>query len=368
MEKREHTMANLQEASTQWRNRPDDQRFETLLDLYNSVESRRRDSWTFAQPIERIGVTENMEVELYNANTGLEVRCTPTNKAFQQLCHYAQVPYGYAKDIDPKLTQINLQWGLDFRPKSPEGLFLGETSMDQDSPNLRAITSTSYGRIWDSDVVQSVMQVNQADRWQVPSASYTITNPKRATTLYASDRDVFIFLVDPHNPVHVEGETLFRGFMVWNSEVGSATFGLKTFLYRTVCDNRIIWGATNVQQLKIRHTSGAPDRFRMEGTQALAQYASESTLDIENGIKKAKQYELRTSQKEEGWEGWLKSRGFDKHEINNAISYAEAEEGEARSGWDIVNGLTASARAISHTNARVALESKAGRLMEEFAR
>ncbi len=60
-------------------------------------------------------------------------------------------------------------------------------------------------------------------------------NPLRATTLYASDRDVFIFLVDDRNPISFEADgvkrNLFRGFMVWNSEVGSHRFGLMTFLY-----------------------------------------------------------------------------------------------------------------------------------------
>ena len=58
--------------------------------------------------------------------------------------------------------------------------------------------------------------------------------------------------VDPKNPVEVNGEQLFRGFYTWNSEVGSAVFGLTTFLYRYVCDNRIIWGATDVKELRIR--------------------------------------------------------------------------------------------------------------------
>jgi hypothetical protein len=111
--------------------------------------------------------------------------------------------------------------------------------------------------------------VNTDGRWVIPAASYTTKNPKRATTLYASDRDVFIFLVDPKNPVEVNGEQLFRGFMTWNSEVGSAVFGLTTFLYRYVCDNRIIWGATDVQELRIRHTGGAPERFAYEGEKYL---------------------------------------------------------------------------------------------------
>ena len=51
----------------------------------------------------------------------------------------------------------------------------------------------------------------------------------------------------------------------------------------------------------------------------------------------------------------------------NAVSSATAEEGEARSLWDIINGVTASARAIVHTDDRVALEREAGKLMRFVA-
>ncbi len=88
--------------------------------------------------------------------------------------------------------------------------------------------------------------------------------PKRATTLYASDRDVFIFLVDKRNPVavHVGSEVrrLFRGFMVWNSNVGHHRFGMLTFLYDYVCDNRMVHGAREMKALAIRHTKFASEQ------------------------------------------------------------------------------------------------------------
>ena len=131
--------------------------------------------------------------------------------------------------------------------------------------SLRSLTSPNYGRIWDIQVVEAVERVNHDGMWKVPAASYSASNPKRATTLYASDRDVFIFLVDPDHAIEIGDDVLFRGFYTWNSEVGSQVFGLSTFLYRYVCDNRMIWGASNVQEVRIRHTRGAPERFGYEG-------------------------------------------------------------------------------------------------------
>lgn len=44
-----------------------------------------------------------------------------------------------------------------------------------------------------------------------------------------------------------------------------------------------------------------------------------------------------------------------------------AEEGEARSLWDIINGATAFARQIPHTDERVKIEAVAGKLMQVVA-
>ena len=208
-------------------------------------------------------------------------------------------------------------------------------------------------------------RVNHDGRWKVPAASYSHSSPKRATTLYASDRDVFIFLVDPDNPIEVGGDdVLFRGFYTWNSEVGSQVFGLSTFLYRYVCDNRMIWGATDVQEVRIRHTRGAPERFASEGANFLRRYAEESPKAIEAGILKAKEYEVPQGEKEGGgWESWLKDRGFTGTMAKAAVTTAQAEQGEARSLWDIINGITAHARSIPNTDDRVKLETQAGQLM-----
>jgi hypothetical protein len=317
-------MTNINVASTQWANRPDDQRFLSIADLKASVDQRKSESWTLSTQV---------------------------------------------KDLRAKVSEKGLVLDAFDRtrgertPIRDDALVLGQSNGHQ---AVRAMTSTSYGRIWDSEVVEAVERVNPDGRWQVPAASYASSNPKRATTLYASDRDVFMFLVDPEHPIAVPGEKspLFRGFYVWNSEVGAATFGLTTFLYRYVCDNRIIWGATDVQELRIRHTGGAPQRFAYEGAKYLERYANESTASLVEPIVKAQAFEVPQAEKPgSGWESWLRDRGFSAAESKSAVQSAIAEEGEARSLWDIVNGITASARQLTHTDARVELETRAGKLL-----
>ena len=354
----------LMEASKQWATRPDDQRYLTLGDLKNAVSLRKDESWTSETPVRQLRVVVEQEKGLKlltpDRTRGEAVPLTPTHWAFGQLAAYAKAPPPYLRTLPDELAAINLQWGLEHNPIRPGALVLGHTN---GAESLRSMTSLSYGRIWDKQVVEAVEQVNADGRWKVPAASYERANPLRATTLYASDRDVFIFLVDPDHPVEVNGEVLFRGFYAWNSEVGSATFGLATFLYRYVCDNRMIWGATDVQELRIRHTRGAPERFGYEGQRYLKRYAEESTEQTVELIKKAQGWELPKTE-EKGWEGWLQQRGFTRAQAKDAVDTAKAEEGEARSLWQIMNGVTASARKIEHTDARVQVETAAGNLMK----
>lgn len=357
---------NLHAASQQWATRPDDQRFLTIADLKASVGQRKVESWTAQTPVQSLRVSiddEGLKLDTYDRSRGEVIPLQPTHYAFGQLAQYANAPAAYLRKLPTELAAINLQWGLEQAPVRDNALVLAQTNGHQ---AMRAMTSTSYGRIWDSQVVEAVERVNVDGRWQVPAASYATSNPKRATTLYASDRDVFMFLVDPNNPIDVPGESqpLFRGFYVWNSEVGAATFGLTTFLYRYVCDNRIIWGATDVQELRIRHTGGAPERFAYEGQRYLERYANEQTRQIVEPIQKAQAFEVPQAEKPgSGWESWLKERGFTASESKNAVQSAIREEGQARSLWDVINGITASARSLQHTDARVDLEQRAGKLM-----
>ena len=360
---------NITTASHEWASRPQDQRFTSLEALKSSVLQRRQESWTATPRTSALRVVPaedgGVAVQVYDPTHGEERVLEPTHWAFGQLSQYAQAPAAYLRKLPSELAAINLQWGVEHSPLRGDSLVLAQTNGHH---TLRSITSSSYGRIWDHQVVEAVERVNEDGRWQIPASSYATTNPNRATTLYASDRDVFLFLVDPKNPVEVGGETLFRGFYTWNSEVGSATFGLRTFLYRHVCDNRIIWGATDIHEIRIRHTGGAPERFAYEGQRYLARYAEESTAKLVDGITAAQNTVIPVNKgKDETVQDWLQKRGFTKSQAKASVDAAQAEQGGARTIWDIVNGITAYARSITNTDDRVALEVQAGSLMKTVA-
>ena len=114
-------------------------------------------------------------------------------------------------------------------------------------------------------------------------ASTTLVDITQDTaTLYASDRDVFLFLVDDLNPIEAgrlpdgSPDLYFRGFYCWNSEVGAKTLGMASFYLRAVCQNRKLWGVEDFEEITIRHSKYAASRFAHEAAPALTRFANSS--------------------------------------------------------------------------------------------
>ena len=99
------------------------------------------------------------------------------------------------------MSAINLQHGL----LSHRGELVKPLEADNGRVELRAVTGPDYGRIWDHELVAAAMKIagngTGDTRWKVPGVlDWSTHNPfvdvtKDTTTLYASDRDVFLFLV-----------------------------------------------------------------------------------------------------------------------------------------------------------------------------
>ncbi|CAB4327310.1 hypothetical protein BCH_02707 [Brucella sp. 191011898] len=226
---------------------------------------------------------------------------------------------------------------------------------------LRAVTGPDYGRIWDHELVAAVMKIagnGVGDTmWKVPGVLDWATmthNPfvdvtKDTTTLYASDRDVFLFLVDDTHPIEAgrlpngEPDLYFRGFYCWNSEVGSKTLGIASFYLRAVCMNRCLWGVENFEEITIRHSKFAAQRFAHEAAPALRSFANSSPAPFVAGIKAAR--ERIVAHTDEDRETFLRRRGFSKAETGKIIETVLQEEGRSpESIFDFVQGMTAHAR------------------------
>ncbi len=368
----------LGRVSSEWFSRPDDERYLSLGALHDAVRTRARRAQTRTVETRQIRVEARREdpERIALLMPGGDEPVAPTHWSFGQVCGLVGAPAGYLRGLPAPLAAINLQHGL----VAHRGELIKTLETDDGRVELRAATGPDYGRIWDHELVAAVMSIagdgTGDTRWKVPGVldwGAMTHNPfveitKDTTTLYASDRDVFVFLVDDAHPIEAgklpngEPDLYFRGFYCWNSEVGSKTLGIASFYLRAVCMNRNIWGAEGFQEISIRHSKFAGRRFAHEAAPALERFANSSTGAFVNGIRAARQAVV--AHNDEDRETFLRKRGFTKPETGKIIATVLDEEGRPpESVFDFVQGITAYARTKPHQDARLDLEAKAGRLL-----
>ena len=368
--------------SSEWFSRPDDERYLGLTDLYDAV--RRRADRAQARTVESRAV--KVEAARDNAERlallvpGRDEPVAPTHWSFGQLCGLVGAPSSYMRQLPAALAGINLQHGL----LSHRAELLKTLETDEGRLTLRAVTGPDYGRIWDHELVAAVIDIagngTGDTMWKVPGVLDWATmthNPfvditKDTTTLYASDRDVFLFLVDDTHPIEAgrladgSPDLYFRGFYCWNSEVGSKTLGIASFYLRAVCMNRNLWGVENFEEITIRHSKFAAQRFAHEAAPALTSFANSSPAPFIAGIKAAR--ERIVARSDEDRESFLRKRGFSKSETAKIIETVLSEEHrKPESIFDFVQGITALARSKTHQDTRLELEGKARKLLERAA-
>ncbi|VIO70340.1 hypothetical protein CI1B_29930 [Bradyrhizobium ivorense] len=368
--------------SSEWFCRPADERYLSLNELACTVRERADRSRT------RVVESALIHVEASRADPerlalmlpGSDTPVAPTHWSFGQLASQVGAPAAYLRQLPAALAGINLQYGL-----TANRLEQIKTLETEDSRiELRAVTGPDYGRIYDHELVEAVQRIagngTGDTRWKVPGAldwSSGIYNPrvdisKDTTTLYASDRDVFLFLVDDLNPIEAgrlrdgSPDLYFRGFYCWNSEVGAKTLGMASFYLRAVCQNRNLWGVEDFEEMTIRHSKYAASRFAHEAAPALLNFANSSPMPFVNGIKAAR--ERIVARSDEDRTEFLRRRGFSKAETGKVIEAVLAEEGRPpESIFDFVQGITAVARDRPHQDVRLDMEARAKKLLDRVA-
>lgn len=368
--------------SSEWFSRPADERYLSLSELFSAAYRRteRSQTRTVASAAIQVEASRDDAERLALILPGSDAPVMPTHWSFGQLASLVGAPAAYLRQLPASLAGINLQYGLSsHRAEQVKTLEIKDGRVE-----LRAVTGPDYGRIYDHELVAAVQKIagdGVGDtRWKVPGVldwSTGIYNPtvditKDTTTLYASDRDVFLFLVDDLNPIEAgrlpngEPDLYFRGFYCWNSEVGAKTLGMASFYLRAVCQNRNLWGVEDFQEITIRHSKYAASRFAHEAAPALTRFANSSPVPFVNGIKAAR--ERIVARNDDDRTDFLRKRGFSRAETTKIIETVLAEEGrKPESVFDFVQGITAVARDKPHQDARLDLEAKAKKLLERAA-
>ncbi len=197
--------------SSEWFSRPADERYLSLSDLYAAVHGRteRSRTRTVESAAIRVEASRDNAERLAPMLPGSDAPIAPTHWSFGQLAGLVGAPAAYLRQLPASLAGINLQYGLtSHRAEQVKTLEIEDGRVE-----LGAVTGPDYGRIFDHELVSAVQRIagngTGDTRWKVPGVldwSTGIYNPRvdvtqDTTTLYASDRDVSLFLVDDLHPI-----------------------------------------------------------------------------------------------------------------------------------------------------------------------
>jgi hypothetical protein len=370
--------------SAQWAMRPDDQRFLDLTSLRDQTAQWAAESAAKCAMPKDLFVTHDPSAEnglVFRMN---DEELATSHFAFGQVARMAGAPANYLRGLPAPLAAINLNYGLKAREQKDQSFYIRETG---EAKIMRGVTSPQYGRIFDHEVADAVMKIagngTGDTRWKVPgcidwsNAHGVAYNPnvditKENTTLYASDRDVFLFLVDDMNPIEVgklasgDPDLMFRGFYVWNSEVGQRTFGLATMYLRGVCQNRNLWGVEGFSEIVFPHTRLAPTKFAEQAGPALLSFTNSATDKVVNGVKAAKAAKVSVTDEERI--EFLAKFGFSEKQARELIATAELEEGrKPENVWDHAQAVSAKARKEQFQENRLQLEAIAGKMLDKVS-
>ncbi|MFS4580148.1 DUF932 domain-containing protein [Phaeobacter sp. C3_T13_0] len=327
---------NVDSVSSEWLSRPDDEPHLSLVDPFAPVEDRadRSRTCTVQNTAIRVEAHRDNSEKLGLVLPDADEPIAPAHWSFGQLSSLVGAPAAYLRQLSAPLLGINLQYGLT----SHRAEQIKTIEVADGRTELRAVTGPDYGRIYDHEPVSAVQRIagyGTADtRWKVPGVldwSTGIYNPrmdvtKETMTLYASDRDVFLFLVDDLNPIET-------GWLPEPQPLGRCGFS----------------------EITIRHSKYAASRF-----------AESSPAPFIDGIRAAR--EKIVTRPDDNREDFLRKRGFSEAETGRIVKTVLAEEDRPpESVFDFVQGITAVARSKPQQDARLVMEEKAKGLLEKVS-
>lgn len=360
----------LMQANREWASRPADERFVSLLDMQakaHAIKDSGREREVSSRSLRFVpDAAEPMRgLRIEGPNGGA---LGLTNWAFGQVARAVGAYPSYLSRLPAPLVAdaMNYHLQVDTDP-TPLLAYYGA-----DDRVMRAATGPKYGRIYNADIVDSLVSRfgdGFSGDWRVPGTwGKALTEvTKENTTLFMSDRDMFCFLADEKNKLELPNRrngkagALSRGIFFRNSEVGNSSVQVTMFLFDFVCGNRIVWGATDVEEIRIRHSVTAPDRWLDESLPVIKAYAESAASPIEAKLIAAQNAKLEKADE------WLANRFGKKAAATFAAAHMADESRPIESLWDVATAITAAARDIEWQDARVDMEREAGKVLDLVA-
>jgi hypothetical protein len=384
----------LHAANSEWANRPADERFWTLRDMRIACETARANSIGKRVSFNalRAAPTENGKAVALWHDASEPARFT--HYAFGQLCGAVQAPASYLRELPAHVAADCLNAGLiraSNTDRTPRDLLFHKNG----GLTLRACLSDRYDRVWDNELCA---MLERLDGWRPPAGRVSYSPGAEADArnrpataddilpgqinikegdvigpagLYASDHDMFAFLVAPDRVISDGGTgSLMRGIFVRNSEVGDASLSVTFFLMQAVCGNHIVWNATGVHEIRVRHLGEGTLKRAFRGFEAELRRYHDSAAEEEKGILAARRLVLGDTKEEvlDALCKYAKGHSIPLSRPRFLEAYETAEEhrdwyGDPRSLWANIAGLTHASQKTGFADDRTVVDKSAGKLM-----
>jgi len=337
-------VTNLTSAHRELFRRAPDERFPTLQALSAHCRDRKEksvDRWVPPRALRAVPASEEL---ILSTGDGESLRMS--DWSFTQLCSLAKV----SKDTVNRLsadTAAKVFGETIPKAAKPVQLFT-------EGPELRSLHGTGYTRLHNADVV-SMLQEFAVDFGPPPAGM------NGGTGLYAGEQDMFCFLVDPTGWCEIEGESFAPGFFVWNSEVGKRSVGVSTFWFQAVCQNHIVWDATEVVDFTRKHTGKVGEALADIRRIVLA--LVEKRDERRDGFVKVVRKAMATKLGDDAEEALkaLQAQGITRALAKRAID-ACGIQGRLTL-FSVVDALTRIAGELTNAGERLEADERAGRLL-----
>lgn len=348
-------MQNLTQAHRELFQRSPDETFSSLTALHEHCLGQRTASQEHWVPPLRLSTRPVTTQRLLLAKGNVDA--TDVNRwdpevlemndwSFSQLCRLA----GVGKDTVNRLTSdtaCRVFGEMLPREGKPFQLFA-------EGDRLRSIHGASYTRLYNADVLSMVREF--AVDFQPPQVGVN-----GATGLYAGEQDMFCFLIDPTGWTEIEGQAFAPGFFVWNSEVGRRTVGISTFWFQAVCQNHIVWDATEVVEFTRKHTARVGEALT-DIRRILAELVDKRDARRDGFVQVVRKAMVTTlGDDAEEVEKVLGKQGITRELAKRALKVAE-EHGRF-TVFAVVDALTRMTQEMKHAGDRNEADQKAARLL-----
>jgi hypothetical protein len=335
-------MATLTKANQELFKRGADECFGSFEDLYQHCSRQREESADLWERPQAVTLTHDLTI---CGSDGAELRFN--DWSFSQLCGMAGVQKGTLNRLSHKTASKVLE---ETMPQSQKPLQI-LTSNDR----VRSIHGVAYTRLWNAELLDVVKEFT-AD-FRPPQTAMNGTG----SGLYCGEQDMFAFLIDPTGWTEINGEAFAPGFFIWNSEVGRRSVGIQTFWFQRICQNHIVWDATEVVEFSRKHTANVHDglneiRHIVESLVARRDERRDSFAAV---IKKAMTERLGRDAEEVT--SSLSAAKIPRHLIKDAMEIAQRQGGFTI--FSLVDALTQLSQKVEFAGDRTELDAKIGQLL-----